>query len=109
MSENHKREKTDLSRDRVRSHAIVFFALHLEEAYIGRLLKLLQAYTKMRYHQNLPQILFYLLEIGGRDLFGVYGNLYKRELQVLQQRFVPGFVEYLKPDARPSVYDEPQN
>lgn len=70
---NKKREKIDLTQGRVRSYALVYFALHLEPAYIERLMKLLIAYTKLGHHQNLPQVIFYLLEIGGQELFQVYG------------------------------------
>lgn len=104
-----KREKIDFSQGRLRSYAIVYFALHLEDAYIGRLLLLLRAYTKLGHHQNLPQVLFYLLEIAGPDLNRVYGRAFRNEVAKLRQDYLPAARKQLLPDSRPSMYDEPQN
>jgi hypothetical protein len=78
IDNNRKREKIDLTQGRVRSYSILYFALQLEDAYIDRLMRLLISYTKIGHHQNLPQVIFYLLEIGGRDLYRVYGQAYKQ-------------------------------
>jgi len=57
----------------------------------------------------LPQVIFSLLEIGGRDLNREYGKAFKRVLLSLQQQYLPALKEYIKPESRPSMFDEPQN
>ena len=39
----------------------------------------------------------------------MYGKAFKRLLLSLQQQYLPALKEYIKPESRPSMYDEPQN
>ena len=84
LDSSGKREGMDRTLIRNKTHAYIYFGMHLSDAYIGRLFVQLSTYLSLKFTQNTPQIILNLLEIAGERLLEVYKKAFKTQLTVLK-------------------------
>ena len=72
MVSDGRREKMELTINRLKTHSYIFFSMHLSDAYIGRLFIMLSTYLNLKFTQNSAQVILNLLEIAGDRLHSVY-------------------------------------
>lgn len=89
-----KREDYKSTSERVKMSARILFALHLSDAYIGRLFQMLVVYLHLPFTQLSSQILFHLLEMGGKKLLQVYKSAFAKIVQNLLQEYIPTYEKY---------------
>ena len=63
------REGIAATLKRLQIHALIFFALHLSDAYIGRLFSYLSTLLSMKYTQLTAPLISHLIDIAGIPLF----------------------------------------
>lgn len=69
--------------------------MHFADSYIGRLFLLLECYLAMDYHQNIPHIVNFLLDVCGVKMKAVFGNQFKKLLGRYKTQYIPGCQQYI--------------
>ena len=90
---------------RNKTHAYIYFGMHLCDAYIGRLFVQLSTYLSLQFTQNSSQIILHLLEMCGEKLLQVYKGAFKAQLNILKQKWIPSYEQYMDG----GMLNEPQN
>jgi len=75
-----KREPVSATISRLTIHAVIFFSLHLSEAYIGRLFIYLSTIMALKHTQNQAQVILHLLEVGADKLMQTYQKAFAKQL-----------------------------
>ena len=102
---NGKRETMEKTLRINRTHAYIYFGMHLCDAYIGRLFVQLSTYLSLQFTQNTSQIVLHLLEIAGERLHEVYKGAFKAQLNILKNKWIPAYEQYMQN----GMLNEPQN
>ena len=90
---------------RNKTHAYIYFGMHLCDAYIGRLFVQLSTYLNLQFTQNSSQIILHLLEMAGEKLLQVYKGAFRAQLNILKQKWIPSYEQYMDG----GMLNEPQN